>query len=296
MNLDAFETFVQVARLGSFAAAARSSDCDPSIVSRQIAGLEKELGYRLFDRNTRRLALTEAGRVTFERVQGPLNDIREIPDIARSMVSQPSGQLRVTASLALGEHWLVPRLPAFQKQFPDIAFDLLLSDSRVDLVGEQIDLAIRLGQRVKGAYVASRLMMTRYRVVASAAYLAKRAPLNRPADIEHHNCIVFPFAGYRSLWRFRSSNGSTDEISVQGGITISSALAIRRAALEGMGVALMADWLIEDDMASGALIDLLPNHEVSAADFDTAAWVVYPTRDYVPTKTRVFIDYLRSTV
>lgn len=297
MHLDLLHTFLDVARLGSFAAVARERDVDPSSISRNIQTLEDELGYRLFVRSTRKLMLTEAGSATRERLQAPLTEIENIRASGLDMVARPSGLLRVTASSALGERWLVPRLAAFRAKYPEIEFDLLLTDRRVDLREEHVDLALRLGETVDGDYVMSRLVDTRYRVVATPDFMARANPqIGQPDDLADHDCIVFPIPGYRSTWRFRQSDGATQEVPVQPALTISSAMGIRRATLEHLGVALLADWCLGNDIEAGRLVDLFPDIEVSAANFETAIWIAYPTRDYVPAKLRVFIDHLRGSV
>ena len=271
MNIDALKLFAAVSRAGSFAALARERAVDPSSVSRTVALLEADLGVRLFDRTTRRLALTEAGQLYLDRIASLLDEVDAAGEAARDAVSEPSGTLRVTASVAFGERWLMPRVASFREAFPRIRLDLSLSDAVVDITAERIDLAIRLGPRVTGAVVAARLFDTHYRIVASPAYLERCGWPAVPTDLAVHDGIVFPFAGYRSRWRFRSAGGSVDEVEPNVVLTVSNALAIRRAALDGLGVALLADWTIGDDLADGSLVDLFPDREASALDFDTAA-------------------------
>ena len=296
MELDSFQLFLNVVRLGSFAAVARQDNVDPSSVSRQIAALEHSLGYRLFDRTTRRLALTEAGQLTFDQIQNPLEELAQIRDAARDVVNQPSGDLRIATSPAFAERWLIPRLTGFRAEFAGINLELVLSDAKTDIIGEGIDLAIRLGDQMAGSFITSKLLATNYRVVASADYLQKYAQCAQPSDLAMYDTIVFPFSGYRSQWRFRKKGGKPEVVDVPGQLVISSALAIRRAVLEGLGVALLADWTIGDDLATGRLTDMFPEYEFSAANFDTAAWILYPSRAYVPVKTRVLIDYLKQTI
>ena len=294
MDLEALGSFVEVVRLGSFAAVARGRGVDPSSVSRQIATLETELGFRVFERTTRRLALTEAGRLYHDRAAPLLEALSLAREEAGDVVSVPRGRLRVTASVAFGERWLVPRLAAFRRAHPELEIELRLDDARIDLVAEGIDVGVRLGTRVSGSLVATRLIPTRYRAVASPGYLAERCAPDAPADLAGHECLVFPLPGYRSRWRFRAANATVQAVEVRAAMTVSNALALRRAALEGLGVALLADWMVDDDLAGGALVDLLPGLEASAADFDTAAWIVYPDRSYVPAKVRAFIDHLKA--
>ncbi|MBL4646174.1 MAG: LysR family transcriptional regulator, partial [Rhizobiales bacterium] len=212
MNLALYQIFVEVAKIGSFAALARKMNSDPSSISRQIAALEDRLGYRLFERSTRRLVLTEAGQLTFDRIQNPIEEILDIQNLARDAVTHPQGTLRVGTSVAFGERWLVPKLSGFGQLYPEITIELVLSDSTTDLIAEKIDLTIRLGDRPSGPYVCQRLMTTHYHVVASPDYLEIAGLPSKPVDIKSHNCIAFPFPGYRSLWQFKSANSTVEKI------------------------------------------------------------------------------------
>ena len=296
MDLDALHTFIDVARHGSFAAVARERGVDPSSVSRQIAVLEGDLGFRLFDRTTRRLAPTEAGRVYHDRIAGLVEELTLAREAGADVLVAPKGRLRVTASVAFGERWLMPRIASFRCAYPKLDLDLVLSDGVIDIAAEGIDVGIRLGTRMTGSLVATRLMRTRYRVVASRAYVERHGRPHAPGDLADHDCLVFPLPGYRSLWRFRSGERAVAEVEPRATLTISNALALRRAALDGLGITLLADWTIGADLADGTLVDLFPAFDASAADFDTAAWIVYPSRSYVPAKTRAFIDHLKGSV
>ncbi len=214
---------------------------------------------------------------------------------AGDIVSEPSGTLRVSASVAFGERWLMPRVAGFRKAYPRIALDLSLTDRNVDLVAENVDVALRLAPRLDGTLTATKLMDTRYLVVASVAWINEHGAPERPDDLARHDCPRLPLAGYRSAWRFRCE-GQTREVEIGGSLVASSALALRRAALDGLGPTLLANWLIDPDIASGRLVDLFPEWEASAASFDTVAWLVYPSRSYVPRKVRVFIEVMQQVV
>lgn len=295
METNHLRLLCDVAQLGSFAAAARRHDLDPSAVSRIIAGLEADLGVRLFQRSTRRLTLTEAGSAYLARVAGALEDLDAAGEAARALGGEPVGTLRLTASVAFGQVRLLPLLPDLRARYPRLKLDLLLTDYPLDLVGEQIDLAIRLGPGVSGDLIAVKLMDTRYRVVASAAYCAAAPPLIRPGDLAGHSCIRLPLPGFRSHWQFLGPAGG-ETVAVAGDLMISSVLAIRQAALDGLGVALLADWLVDADIAAGRLIALLPAHRVTATAPDTAAWLVYPSRRFMPHKVRLMIDFLTAAL
>lgn len=295
METDDLALMLEVARLESFAAAARARGIDPSSVSRRIGEAEARLGLRIFERTTRRLSLTEAGAAYLARAEEALALLDAGADAARALRARPRGRLRLAASVAFAVTRLQPLLPEFLAAYPDISLELLASDAIADVIAEGVDLAIRLGPEAPGGLVAARLRPTRYRVCASPAYLAAAAaPLATPADLAEHACVRFALPGYRTGWRFRHGDGPVEEIAVSGRLTITTALGVRAAALDGLGPALLADWLIEADLASGGLIDVFPEHEATATVFDTAAWLVYPSQRHLPAKTRAAIAFLRA--
>lgn len=296
MDTSSLEIFVETVRRGSFAAVARDRGVDPSVISRTIRALEGELGGRLFQRTTRRLALTEAGTLFFERVVLIVEELARAKLSVVEMSGRPAGTLRVTTSVSLGERCLVPLLPRFMERYPDISIDLNLNDSVVDIVAERYDMAIRLGRLADSGLVASRLATTRYLVVASPGYLAEHGPITTPDDLRRHNCLLFPYAGFRNRWVFRDPTGGLAEVPVHGRAVISSAVALEHCALAGMGVALLAEWLVGEDMRAGRLVQVLSTYDVTPAsgNFDTAIWFVYPSREHVPLKVRVFSDFVRD--
>ena len=293
MDLSTLRAFIDVAQRGNFAAAARDRDVDPSSMSRIIAALELELGVRLFQRTTRRLSLTEAGERYLRRVEALVDELEQARDEALTIDAAPSGTLRMTASVAFGSKCIVPLLGEFRGAFPSLKLELLLDDSNLDLVSERLDLALRLAPSIEADVVGLRLFGTRYRVCASPAYLETARALTAPADLRGHKCLLFALPEFRSRWLFRSAEGKIAEVPVDGDVLISNALALRDCALASMGPALLADWLIDDDLAAGRLVDVFPAYHVAASSFDTAAWLLYPSRAFLPNKVRVSIDFLR---
>ncbi|MBV8428653.1 MAG: substrate binding domain-containing protein, partial [Hyphomicrobiales bacterium] len=203
------------------------------------------------------------------------------------------GTLRLTASVAFGQIGLVRLLPAFHAAFPRLRLELLLTDANLDLVQDRVDLAIRLAPSYRADVIGVKLFATRYRVVASPAYIEREGAPKAPTDLSTRSCVLFALPEFQSRWLFRR-NKKTVDVPVDGTFVISNALALRQAALDGLGPALLADWLIGEDIAAGRLIDLFPAHEVAATSFETAAWLLYPSREYVPRKIRVTIDFLRQ--
>lgn len=296
MDLAALRLFVEVAHRCSFAAVARQWDLDPSSVARTIAGLECDLGTRLFQRTTRRMSLSEAGALYLERIEPLLDQLDEAREEVRRTSAEPSGTLRLTTSIAFGTTVVVPRLPAFRARFAAIGLEMVLSDAPLDLVAERIDLAIRLGPRPTGDGIATRLMDTRYAVVASPSYLAKAPPLAVPGDLGAHRCLLFDLPAFRSRWRFRHGEGPVEEVAVDGDLVVSNALALREAAIQGLGPALLADWLTKEPLAQGDLVAPLARYAVTATEFETAAWLIYPSRSHLPAKVRAMIDFLREAL
>ena len=293
MDLSVLQTFIEVMRQGSFAAVARERNIDPSSVSRSISGLEKELGVRLFQRTTRQLAPTEAGITYFRSIEPLLEEMQQAMDLVTEVSGQPKGRLRITASVSFGIKCIVPLLAEFEAIYPDVSVDLLLTDSRLDLVAERVDLAIRLGKLKDSTLIAQRLISTKYAVCASPYYLKQQGQLHQPEDITQHNCLLFPFPGFNSHWLFRNRQKEITKIPVKGRTVISNAIGLQQCAIADMGLALLPHWLINNDLDSGALLKVLPSYEVTATDFQTSAWLVYPSRSYIPLKVQVFMDFLK---
>ena len=294
MDTSLLRIFIDAVRRGSFAAVARDRDTDPSSISRAITTLEEELGVRLFQRTTRQLALTEAGSAYFERVASLVEELEQAQLAAADTSDSPRGQLRVTASVSFGQKCLVPLLADFMSAYPELTIDLLLSDAVIDMVTERIDLAIRLGLLTDSTFISSRLLHTIYSVCASPEYLARRGPLRAPHDLKGHDCLLFPFSGFRSRWIFRNDRDELLEVPVTGRVVISNAAALHQCAVAGMGVALLPQWIVGADLRDGVLVNVFPEHAVTATDFNTGAWLLHPSRAYVPLKVRVFMDFLKQ--
>jgi len=295
MDLIALGLFVDVARQRSFAAVARDRGLDPSSVSRSIAALEAQLGARLFQRTTRSMELTEAGAHYFAKLPALIEEFDKVRDEVATLRTDPVGVLRLTASVAFGQICLVPLLSQFQKSFPRLKLELVLTDANLDLIADRIDLAIRLGPSLRADVVATRLFGTRYRVVASRAYLTDMGRPVSPAGLASHSCLLLSLPDYRYRWRFRRGD-DVSEVEIDGAIVMSTVLALRSAALDDLGPALLPDWLISEDLDCGRLIDVFPQYDVAATTFETAAWLLYPSARYLPRKTRSAIQFLKQTL
>lgn len=294
MDLNILGLFASVAKAGSYAAVARDRNIDPSSISRMISALEKEMGVRLFQRSTRQVKLTEAGDIFLRKIEPLLDEIRYASLSAADASNQARGILKITASNSFGLMCVVPVLPMVNQLYPEIMVDLQLSDQVVDLLAEQFDIAIRLGVLPDSSLAAQSLIKTSYVVCASPAYLKKAGSPQSPAEVSAHDCLLFPLQGFRTRWLFKDRRGTLHEVPVKPRTVLSNAMAIQHCALHGMGVALLPTWLIEQDLAAGALVNLFPTYQVTATNFDSRVWCVFPSRSYVPTKVRVFIEQLRT--
>ena len=296
MELNDLKLLLHVARKGSFAATARDRELDPSLVSRAVARAEKHFNVRIFNRTTRRLSMTESGRHVLGRVQAIVEELEAVADEVQALEAEVSGALRLTTSTAFGQVCIVPLLRSFRNTFPNLRLQLILSDDNLDIVRENIDIAIRLAPSVEGDLICTKLHETRYHVCASPGYLASASPIRKPKDLIDHEVLQFDLPGYRSNWLFRDAKARMTEVPLRGNFTTTNAVALRDATRDGLGVSLLADWLVGDDIASGRLLDLFPKHRVTATDFDTAAWIIYPSKRFMPARVRATIDFLRSNL
>lgn len=304
MNWHNVEIFVDVMRTLSFTDVARQRDMAPSSVSRAIASLEDDLGVKLFQRSPRQILATEAGELFFQKVSGLVTGFAEAREAVREVTQVPRGTLRVTAPIVYGQKMLVPRLAEFRHRYPEIAVELQLTDRYTDLLAERIDVAIRLGELEDSNYVGQRLHGMTLRLCAAPAYLQSRTAPRTPEELADHDCLIFmreSGAHRPNLWRFRrcSPNGQpgpTEDITINGQYRFNNSAALRQCALDGLGLIVLPDWLIGQDIRDGKLIPLLQDYEATSANFDHAAWLLQPSRGYQPLKSRVFIDYLRETI
>ena len=296
MQITALTTFADVMKLGSFANAARYRDIDPSSVSRTISGLEEELGFRLFQRNRRKLAPTEAGQSYYEHIRNLIEDLDYAQKTALDLTTEPQGQLRITACTSLGQRVIAPLLSKFMDRYPALSLELILTDSQVDLVADQIDLGIRFGPKPEGEISATKLAPRKFQICASPSYLQRAGGLMHPKDLSDRDCVLFPLPGYRTHWLFRDADGQAFEVPVNGRLLVSHGLTMTQCALAGLGPTLLPDWLCKPELEAGDLVDLFPEFECAANQFDTAAWMVHPSRRYVPNKVEAFMQFLREEI
>ncbi|CAN5454261.1 LysR family transcriptional regulator [soil metagenome] len=294
MEIATLRAFVEVMRRRSFTAVARDLNVDPSSVSRTISGLEEELGVRLFHRTTRNLSPTEAALAYFDRIEPMITELEKAALVAIDSGETPRGLLRITAAVTFAQMNLVPLLPEFAEKHPGLRFELILTDKLLDLVEERIDLAVRLGRLSESTLIAHRLCDMVYVVCASPRYLRHKGRPKAPEDLERHECLRYPVQGYGSRWRFRKGDGDAFEVPVSGRVLATNGIALVQCAVAGMGVLMLPRWNVAAELRSGALVDLFPDYHATASEFDIAAWMLYPSRSYLPLKVRALADFLKQ--
>ncbi len=294
MDLANLQVFIEVMRRGNFAVVARDRDVSPSSISRAISALESELGIRLFQRSTRRIEATEAGQLYFARIEPVVDELQHARDMAIDISEQPRGRLRISAPVSFGQLAIVPFLPELTEVYPELFIELILQDSVDDLLAEHFDIALRLGPLKDSAFIASRLCDMRFVVCASPDWLETQGEPQTPAEVADCDCLVFPMSGFNSCWRFRGKKGQITEVPVQSRCSISNASALKECALADMGLVLLPHWIVWRELQVGTLRQVLPAFDVSATDFDSAAWLLYPSRRYLPLKVRVFVDFVKG--
>lgn len=281
--------FSRVAQYGSLSAAAQSLKLSRSAVSKQLSAFEAQIGARLIQRTTRKLALTELGEQILreaQRVEAALATVEQLTEDVRQEVR---GRLKVSCSSSLGRVVLLPLLREFNERYPDVELELGLEDRFVDLVAEQVDVAIRIGHLPDSSLVARRLGELAWQVSASPDYLARCGTPTQPQDLLHHACLYYRNSK-RSMnnWRFIGPKGE-ESVTVSGPLAINDAEALVNAALMGMGILLIDGAMLGDALTTGRLVPLLPDYP-PAPGFPV--YVVYPARDFLPAKTTAFVDFL----
>ncbi len=249
--------FVEVARAASFSLASRNLNVPGATLSRRIAVMEREFGVRLFNRTTRQVALTEAGQRYLERCGPLVDEARLAQESVRETAAQPSGHVRITMPVDLGVSVIAPLLGDFARQFPGVTFDLDLSPGYKDLVGEQVDIAIRLGRVTNEQLVARSIGHVDQRLYATPAYLALRGSPDAPADLNQHECILLRGTQLQTLWKLQRES-EVAEVAVRGRFMANNVGLMRVLAERAMGIALLAPSLVREQLADGRLVAVLP--------------------------------------
>lgn len=290
--LEAMLLFLKVVQLGSMSAAGKEADLSPASVSRNIVALEEHLGVQLFNRTSRKILLTDAGEAYYQRIKPLLDELKEIEASTRDTQDEPEGALRVHAHSSVGIHLVAPCIEDFCKRFPRITIDLQLSETPVNLLEQNFDVDIRLGELQDSTMLVRRLAPSDRVLVASPAYLDSHPPIHSPSDLLDHNCITFRPNSEITTWRFARDGQDLQELKVSGCFHTNNSEVLRRVTVAGLGVALLTNWISHADRESGRLREVLPEYRVTINSFNNGIFAVFRQTRYVPKKVRVFVDFL----
>ncbi len=291
-RLTSMAVFVKAADSGSFAATAAALGLSSQMVGKHVRSLEERVGVRLLNRTTRRQSLTEVGRAFYERCKLVLAEAESADALAAELRAVPRGRLRVNAPVNFGTHRLVPMLVRYLRQHPEVSVDLTLSDRIVDLVDEGYEAVIRISPLADSTLIARSLAPYRLIACASPSYLAERGTPMAPEDLARHECLGFAYWARPPAdeWQFTGAEG-VHAVRVGSRLAINNGQALRAAALEGFGIILLSQELLEDDLASGRLVRILPGYEPPSRPMHI---LFAPDRRPTP-KLRSFIDFVVAT-
>jgi DNA-binding transcriptional LysR family regulator len=287
------EVFVRVVEAGSFSAAARALRMTPSAVSKLIARLETRLGARLISRSTRKLQLTPEGTAFYDSGVRILADM-DAAEREAAAGAAPRGRLRVNSYVPFGHHRLMPLLPRFLERYPEISVEAVLTDSVINLMEERADVAIRAGPLSESRLVARKLGQSRMVVVAAPAYLEARGTPRTPAELTSHNLLAFGFVRHIDGLPFVDAEGAPVMVPIAGNAILSDGEAMRLTTLAGAGIARLARWHVEPDIAAGRLVRLL--EEFNPGDEEQTHAVYVGQGKHLPARVRAFLDFLAETV
>lgn len=277
------EAFIEVVRQGSFAGAARRLSVSSSHVSRQVAALEQRLNTTLMYRTTRRLRLTEAGRLYYQQCDALIDGFRDADSAVRDFEARPRGEIALTCATTFGERFVAPLINDLLAQHPLLSLRLYFTNRQADLLEEGFDIGIRLGTLEDSSMIARRLADRREYVVGSVDYFQRHPQPHTLSELRHHRCLH----GSRDRWRF-AVDGVAREVTVKGPWQGNSGPALLDATLKGLGLAQLPDYYVEQHLATGKLISVLDNYRHG----DTGVWAVTPHHRHRSPRVRLVIDYL----
>lgn len=290
-SLNAIRLFTASVDAGSFSEVGRRLGMAPSSVSRQVAALEDSVGAQLIHRTTRKLSLTEAGRLYFERVSRILAALDEATAAVSHLEESPRGVLHVNGPTAFGVRHVAPALPDFLARYPEVRIELTLTDNFVDLLEVGADVAVRVGELEDSSLIARRLAPNRRVLCASPGYLAGVGAPERPQDLADHNCLVYTRHHGNVNWNLGGPDGLA-EVRVGGNLRTNNTEAVHAAALGGLGIALLPSWLVGQEVQSGRLVEVLPGYRAAPGALDTGIHALYPADRHLSTKVRAFVDFM----
>jgi len=287
MSMDEREVFVTVVKAQGFSAAAKALESTPAAVSRRVKALEQRLGVRLLQRTTRKVRLTEPGERYFDSVSRLLAELHDVEQGLADEAAVLTGELRVVAPMSFGQRRLAPVIARFAADHPGLRVSLTLDDEETDIVGQGVDVAIRIAYPSDSSLIARTIAPVPRYLCASPAYLDRHGVPTGPTDLLSHACLHYNVISERDEWTFSGEQGD-ETLMIKGAFCCNNGDVLAEAAVQGLGITLLPDFIVETDLREGRLVRVLEGRE--RAPLTLAA--VYPSRQHVPAKTREFVDYL----
>jgi DNA-binding transcriptional LysR family regulator len=281
--------FVRLAERNSFSAVGRDLGVTQSAVSKAVTTLERALGVRLVNRSTRSVSLTEAGSRYYERCRQILADLEEADAAVGDSNLGMSGTLKITAPVPFGLMFVAPRVARFQARHSALKIDLDLNDRPLNLVEEHVDVAIRLGHLTSPGLVARKLGDSPFVAVASPAYLSLRGTPRAPKDLTAHNCLAYTQQASQPVWTFEGG-ANPHSVTVAGNYRSNNLLALKEAAIAGVGIARLPLWMADADIKAGSLRLVLENFQPPVFGIHA----VFPSARRIPAKVKLFVDFMQD--
>lgn len=281
-------TFAEVATRGSLSSAARAEGVAPAMIGRRLDALEERLGVKLLQRTTRKIALTNEGTAFLEDCQRILAELEEAETAVSERSARASGQLTVSAPAGFGRQHVAPLVPSFLTEHRDVKLTLSLNDRVVDLIGEGIDVAIRIASLTDSNLIGVKLADNKRVVVASPAYLKRHGVPASLDELSHHNCLAFSSDGSQRGWTFRQ-NGKNVTLKVEGNMVCNDGEVLHDWAISGKGLAWRSMWEVGAEIESGKLVTVLDEFTAPGNDI----YAIFAQRRHLPLRIRAFVDFLR---
>lgn len=288
-DLTTLRIFVDTVQIGNFSEVARRMGVTPAMISKRIAALEQDVGQRLFNRDTRRLVVTEAGDRLYSHCMRALTELDQATEELASLQDQPSGYLRMTVPSMLGRAFIAPKLPLLLKQYPKLALDINFSMAKINLYEARVDVAVRIADTVDPGLIAVRLAPYRRVFCATPAYLQLHGEPKEPSDLMTHNCLIASGARMDTRWPV-SINDQISYVHVKGNFVTDDGLAVRHACLESLGLMMCPRWMVEQDLAQGDLVEILSDF----VPHNRAVYAVLLNRSSEAAKYTVTIEFLKK--
>ena len=287
--MDDREAFFSVVEANGFGAAARRLDTTPASVSRRVKSLEQRLGVRLLQRTTRKLSMTEAGERYYREGRRLLHELDDLEQALADSALELRGELRIIAPMSFGQRRVAPLVARFAARHGQLRVSLILDDRETDLIDEAADLAIRIGYPADSSLIARAIAPVPRHACASPGYLERRGRPESPEDLLHHDCLHYNLIPEREEWTFLGEEGE-QTLAIKGSFCSNNGDVLAEAAMQGLGITLLPNFIVEEGLADGRLVKVLEEYERAPLTL----YALYPSRRHLPVKTRSFLEYLQE--